>query len=327
MPVATFVMATALVAIAGFATQRGTICAVQAGRDVVDRRSWARFVSFLECAAWSALIFIAVMPTGFSALAQAPAYELGLIPIIGGAVFGLGALVNGACAFGSVARLAGGDLSYLAMPPAFLLGAFLAVDRWSPEPLLLDRWEVSIVAILIILAPFALWRSVTAIRSARRHGAVQSLRQPVWRPSFAVFVIASVNAGALLLLGPWPFTSQLLEVTRDEMGDLVRFAVTAAFILGAIAGGVTAKRFRLLYPDLAGLGRRLAGGTLMGIGAALIPGGNDRLVLVDLPLLHVHGILAYGAMAAAIVLGLAMNRWAARIARWNRNQKQRAVDR
>ena len=64
MPVATFVMATALVALAGFATQRGTICAVQAGRDVADRRSWARFVSFLECAAWSALIFIAVMAKG-----------------------------------------------------------------------------------------------------------------------------------------------------------------------------------------------------------------------------------------------------------------------
>ena len=45
MSVATFVIATALVAIAGFATQRGTICAVQAGRDAVERRSWARFVS------------------------------------------------------------------------------------------------------------------------------------------------------------------------------------------------------------------------------------------------------------------------------------------
>lgn len=320
MPAA-IVIATALVALAGFATQRGTICAVQAGRDVVERRSWTRFVSFLECAAWSALILIAATLMGFSALVDATAYELGLIPVIGGAVFGLGALVNGACAFGSVARLAGGDLSYLAMPPAFLLGAFLAVDRWSPEPLLAHHADVSIVAILIVLAPFALWRVTTAIKAARRRGAVRNLRQPVWRPALAVFVIASVNAGALLLLGPWPFTSQLLEVTREGMGDLVRFAVTAAFILGAIAGGVTAKRFRLLYPDLTGLGRRLAGGTLMGIGASLIPGGNDRLVLVDLPLLHIHGVLAYGAMAAAIFLGLAMNRLATRIAGRIRSRK------
>ena len=42
MPVAAFVIATALVALAGFATQRGTIYAVQAGRDAVERRSWAR---------------------------------------------------------------------------------------------------------------------------------------------------------------------------------------------------------------------------------------------------------------------------------------------
>ena len=327
MQMATFAIAAALVAIAGFATQRGTICAVQAGRDVVERRSWARFVSFLECAAWSALILIAATLMGSSALAHALAYELGLIPIIGGSVFGLGALVNGACAFGSVARLAGGDLSYLAIPPAFLLGAFLAVDRWPPEPLLADQTEVSIIAILIALTPFALWRFVTAIKTARDRGAMRSVRQPVWRPAFAVFVIASVNAGALLLLGPWPFTSQLPEVKRDGMGDLVRLAVTLAFVLGAIAGGVTAKRFRLLYPDLKGLGRRLAGGTFMGIGAALIPGGNDRLVLVDLPLLHVHAVLAYGAMAAAIILGLALHLWTAKTAGRIRNHKQRAVDR
>ena len=90
---------------------------------------------------------------------------------------------------------------------------------------------------------------------------------------------------------------------------------------------LTAKRFRLLYPDLTGIGRRLAGGTLMGIGASLIPGGNDRLVLVDFPLLNVHGILAYGAMAAAIILGLEMKRWAPKIARRNRDHRQRAVDR
>lgn len=320
MPAAV-VIATALVALAGFATQRGTICAVQAGRDVVERRSWARFVSFLECAAWSALILIAATLTGSLAFAHATAYEPGLIPVIGGAVFGLGALVNGACAFGSVARLAGGDLSYLAMPPAFLLGAILAVDRWSPEPLLVDPKEISIAAILIVLAPFALWRVITAIKAARRRGAVQSLRQPVWRPAFAVFVIASVNAGAMLLVGPWPFTSLLLDVAREGMGELVRMGLAMAFVLGAIAGGLTAKRFRLLYPDLTGLGRRLAGGALMGIGAALIPGGNDRLVLVDLPLLHVHGILAYGAMAVAILIGLEMKLWAPKIALWNRYRR------
>jgi hypothetical protein len=105
------------------------------------------------------------------------------------------------------------------------------------------------------------------------------------------------------------------------MGDLVRAGLAISFVLGAIVGGLTAKRFRLLYPDLTGLGRRLAGGALMGIGAALIPGGNDRLVLVDVPSLHVHGILAYGAMAAAILLGLEIKRWAPKTAHWNRSHR------
>ena len=65
------VIATALVAIAGFATQRGTICAVQAGRDAVERRSWARFVSLPRMRGLVGADLMAATLMGSSALAHA----------------------------------------------------------------------------------------------------------------------------------------------------------------------------------------------------------------------------------------------------------------
>jgi hypothetical protein len=50
--------------------------------------------------------------------------------------------------------------------------------------------------------------------------------------------------------------------------------------------------------------RGLGGGVLMGAGAALVPGGNDALVLHALPSLLPHAALAYTAMVAGISCAL-----------------------
>ena len=50
----------------------------------------------------------------------------------------------------------------------------------------------------------------------------------------------------------------------------------------------------------------------MGCGAALIPGGNDRLLLWAIPGLTLYGVLAFGLMLAVMALGFAL------AARWPR---------
>ena len=50
----------------------------------------------------------------------------------------------------------------------------------------------------------------------------------------------------------------------------------------------------------------------MGLGGMLIPGGNDSLILVGLPLIQPHAWAAIAAMALVIALGLLVQRrWAA----------------
>lgn len=300
--------AALLVVLAGFATQRGTICAVQAVRDVFERGAWFRFASFLECAAWAALILMLGAMLGLRLAGDVLAYELGLTCMLGGALFGLGALANGACAFGSVARLAGGDLSYLVMPPAFLLGAMLCGDQWQPAPLtaaMSPVWPAALATLAAIaLTSFVVWRVFTAVKGARRRSVARVVSQTVWPPAVAVFIVAAVNSSVLFLVGSWPFTGLLSDIARDGEGDLVRAGLALAFVLGAIVGGVSARRFRLLRPGIAALGRRLLGGMLMGAGAMLIPGGNDRLILLDLPLLHLHAAAAYATMMVAIFAGM-----------------------
>ena len=46
----------------------------------------------------------------------------------------------------------------------------------------------------------------------------------------------------------------------------------------------------------------------MGAGTALIPGGNDSLILAAIPALSPSGIVAYVVMFVVITLALAMTR-------------------
>jgi toxin CptA len=51
-----------------------------------------------------------------------------------------------------------------------------------------------------------------------------------------------------------------------------------------------------------------AGGLLMGWGSLLIPGGNDGLILLGLPLLWPYAWVAFGTMALSIALARLMQR-------------------
>ncbi|EGT3598160.1 hypothetical protein FZE62_26350 [Serratia marcescens] len=62
---------------------------------------------------------------------------------------------------------------------------------------------------------------------------------------------------------------------------------------------------RLQLPTANGILRSVVGGTLMGIGIALIPGGNDGLILAAVPTLSPGGIVAYLLMTTTIVFGFA----------------------
>ena len=99
------------------------------------------------------------------------------------------------------------------------------------------------------------------------------------------------------------------NVLTNSLGDISTAdpqETTAALLAGAAWGGVSAGRFRPLAPRLTALLRCTAGGALMGLGSLLIPGGNDGLLLLGMPLLWPHAWLAFAVMAVTIASWLAL---------------------
>jgi toxin CptA len=79
-----------------------------------------------------------------------------------------------------------------------------------------------------------------------------------------------------------------------------RFMLLLAMLLGAVWGGWTAGRFRSTRVNAAQALKCTLGGVLMGWGSLLIPGGNDGLILVGMPLLWPYAWVAFLTMALSI---------------------------
>jgi threonine/homoserine/homoserine lactone efflux protein len=60
------------------------------------------------------------------------------------------------------------------------------------------------------------------------------------------------------------------------------------------------RRFLLKWPAFKAIVRRTLGGILMGLGALLIPGGNDTLLMIGFPMGAWQAVLAYVLFVATL---------------------------
>ena len=106
---------------------------------------------------------------------------------------------------------------------------------------------------------------------------------------------------ACVTLGSWAYTDTLVTFARGEASGFARHASLAcALLAGAIVGGWSGGTFRHPPPRFAVVVRCLAGGCLMGVGASMIPGGSDALVLLGMPLLWPYAWLAFASTCVTI---------------------------
>src|SRR5690349_14914892 len=93
-PVTIWLFASALALIAGFAIARGGICAVAGVKQLLEAGRAHLFLSFLECSAWALLALMIANALGLMSIAAWPTRMLVAGAIVGGALFGAGALLN-----------------------------------------------------------------------------------------------------------------------------------------------------------------------------------------------------------------------------------------
>lgn len=291
----------------GFALQRGRICAVLAVREAVVEGRWARFLSLLECASWAMIGLLLADAFGAKPLSAWTWSNSLPLAMIGGALFGLGALINGSCAFGSATRLASGELAITALIAGFIVGFSSAQELgWAaPSSVAAPHMSVGLLgAIAVALSAFALWRSIAAVRAlARRKSIAATFTQPRWPPALAMFIVGAANVALVLVAANWSYLSVLGDaLTGSGALTAVRWLIVAIFFAGAVSGAVTAGRFSWRGASLGEIAIRLGAGVVMGLGASLIPGGNDALIVFGMPLLQPAAFVAFAALVGVIAL-------------------------
>ncbi|MEQ1807618.1 MAG: YeeE/YedE thiosulfate transporter family protein [Burkholderiaceae bacterium] len=315
-----FWFAALCVATMGYAIQRGATCTVAAVDEILTKRTTRRLSAFLEASLWVAGIL--ALAQVFGLLARPPqGYALTQWTVIGGALLGLGAFINGACVFGAIARLGSGQWVYVLTPVGFYLGCLSspwlfgtpAQPRLDDVSVVLDN-SVWVAALFLAYVAWRLTRSIGATRPAsapRRFNALRSLAQRVWTPHAATTVIGVTFALMLLTAGVWAYTDVLVQLARGVAQNLwLGSALLLALLFGAMFGGYTAGRWKNTPPTATDVFRCLAGGALMGWGSLLIPGSNDGLILVGMPMLWPYAWVAFATMCATIALAQAWQRHA-----------------
>jgi uncharacterized membrane protein YedE/YeeE len=294
----------------GASAHRAGLCTVKAVAEVITSRRAHFLWSFLKASFWTAGILAVAGTMGAEVtLGHRPVLLSGLA---GGLLFGLGAGMNGACSFSTLARLAEGHLSMLFTLAGWAVG-MIGLTRLLPglhepaEPASLPGAVVFPLAVWMVWEAWRIWR--------RRERVLAGVKAGYLALSPAVFLIAMANAALLLDHQPWSFTSTALcSAGPVPLAPCAHPAllwwVSGAAILAMLGSALWRRSFRIRRPRWQGILRHLAGGVAMGAGAALMPGGNDGLILFGLPALSPHALPALAAIVLGVTVALTGMRWA-----------------
>ena len=313
------------VGVMGFAIQRGATCTVAAVDEVLTKRRAHRLLAMLEASLWVAG-GLALAQLAHLAGSMPAGYEASVWTVIGGALLGLGAWVNRACVFGAVARLGSGEWAYAATPLGFYAGCVSVMPLFSrPMASTLSGvsplFQASTWVALFFMA-FVLWRLAPGLLALRGRDRIEGLRQRVWAPHAATIVIGVSFVITLLLAGRWAYTDVLADLARamqdkpfTQVVSLLPVLLLLALYAGALIGGLTAGRWQSTRVSPGQLLRCFAGGVVMGWGSLLIPGSNDGLILIGIPLLRPYAWLAFASMFVAIAAAMHISRvsWFSRL--------------
>jgi len=308
-----FVVLAPLTFAVGFALQRGNVCSVLAARQIAWTGRWSRLRGLLLASAWAFAVILAVVWSGIGPFKLSGQLPLSVLPILGGALYAVGCYVNGACIFGVCSRLTAGNMSFIFAIPGMAGGATLAeLAQVSPSAAQLQTTlaatptalPVALWLAAVLGLAWVLWRMLRVHWRARITTA-NLLRQSRWRSSLAAVIIGVIGGLLFATDVPWIYPALIRRVAFYLAGSrefpLETLVGSASLFLGGLVAAGYHGRFVFRAPQPVAALQSLVGGVMMGFAWALIPGGNDAMVLYLVPSLALHGIIAYVAMLATLI--------------------------
>ena len=317
MVITGLVLGTAL----GIVMQRGRFCVTGMLRDISLAHTWRPFTALL--------IVIAIHAVGIAGLTTAgiiqPEYDLfpPYAVIVGGFLFGIGIVLAGGCASGTWYRSGEGLvgswfalLFYGLSAAAMKTGALAGLNSWLRSKTVgLTTVHGSLgLSVWWLAIPVAALAAGLAAYFLRSESTPVSL-QSGWKKPLHLYT-AGVLVGLLGVIA-WPLSAATgrndgLGITSPT-ANLTNFLVTGEsaridwgvmLVLGILVGSFIAAKatgeFRVRVPDATQTVKSIAGGTLMGIGAAWAGGCTVGNGMVQTGLFTYQGWVALAAIAAGV---------------------------
>ncbi len=292
----------------GYSINQGGTCGVAAARDLVERRQVDLFAGFAVATGVAGMVCLPVTWFTGAGAHLGDMAAIGPRLFVGAVLLAWGAVLNDACLLGSLWRLGNGELRLLALPVGLATGFTIAIKipgGLSPHltPSTLSQPGVagfSVVAGSGLVLTFALF-------VLKRHELRQSDRWPL---AVAMTLLGATGALLYIVQPGWSYADAVRRGVSPAMammaygwGGAIAALLTAA---GAMISAIRLGAFRPRWPTFCGVARSLSGGILMAIGATMIPGGNDTLLLASVPSGSLSGAVAYTVMTLVVVAMIAL---------------------
>lgn len=299
------VFATASAFVMGYATNQGSTCAVAAARQLVLDRRVTKLAGFGAAAGAAGLVCLPLAWMAGAAAHLPGEAAVGLSLTFGAALLGIGAVVNDACLFGTLSRIGRGELRFLALPVGLGLGFAVATRQsliTTPSLTPSAFAKPSLPGFLVVLACGLILAGSLRILTSTGNG----LRRPGrWPLGWAMVILGAIGALLFAITPEWTYADALRHGIApggaSAMVGLGAPLAGAAAVCGTILSGMVTHSFRYQRPSLRTIGRSLAGGAIMAVGAMLIPGGNDSLLLAAIPAGTLRGLTAFAVMLVTVI--------------------------
>jgi uncharacterized membrane protein YedE/YeeE len=307
----------------GFVADRTNLCTVSAVEEVISRRSARVLGNIVKIVLWVLGISTLLNAVfGFTPL-NSDRFVGGWISLAGGLVFGLGATLNGGCSLQTITRLGRGNLGMIVSITGMPIGAMMARFLLLRQPEMIptrtpENYSLTSEMQLALVLVCCLWMSWEVVRILRGFKFSQCKRRllaPEYQPASSAALLGIANGVLFALVGSWMFTFVLIQsMTNLAYPGSVLYRpmphqlwwLLAAYVVGIIGSAIQSRHALFQATPRKTWLRYFFGGVFMGLGAALVPGGNDMLLLNSMPGLSPHAVPGYLAMLAGIGISLAV---------------------
>jgi uncharacterized membrane protein YedE/YeeE len=317
MTAVNYAVSLLLAGLLGFAVHRSGLCNVRTVAEIISTHRAYMMASGLKAVLWVMAVSLPILLFFPTIAAPVRGYAITFAAILGGFLFGVGAAINGGCAFSTLGHLANGNLWMFLTLLGFCIGVSglsIAAPTAGPSqvipPLLLETPSPLILAILVLLWLLGFYEISRLWRSrAKGRGLKHQLFSKYYRLSTAALILGCSGGLLYVLHDSWNYTNVLKQQIRSlwhvaEQPMAINLFLFLALFLGMCISAFQRGSMRLRWKRVQIWPRHLIGGVLMGTGAVLIPGGNDTLLLKSLPGLSPHAIPSYAALLIGVAVTL-----------------------